>query len=362
MSVRPGWGSRKAFTLVELLVVIAIIGILVGLLLPAVQAARESARRMQCTNNMKQLGLATHNFESTYKKLPPSQISITGSAPAIDEDNFTYVGHLVYLLPYLEQNTIYQQFAAVLDMKAETFQKIPTTPVLNRRAWWYDGGSTTPAWPGIIAVTPTKLSAFLCPSDNPEQVVALNTATFNCIFGMEEWPAGLYTLQMNDQYPRCVTRETHFTNYLGCSGRFGNTAANINLTASAAQVDGYAGIFRYNQHTKMGDITDGTTNTIMFGEVTGSWTDGIKALGRTRSFSWTSNALPIGRMTFAISNGSAYNNADRQSVRFSSMHAGNVINFTMGDGSVRGLPTTTDNNIFLGLGGKADGSVVSLDN
>src|SRR5690606_8197484 len=82
--------NRSAFTLVELLVVIAIIGILVGLLLPAVQAAREAARRMQCSNNLKQIILATHNYEATYKRLP----GLTGSSSFSPQAR---------ILPYIEQ-------------------------------------------------------------------------------------------------------------------------------------------------------------------------------------------------------------------------------------------------------------------
>lgn len=98
---------KRGFTLVELLVVIAIIGVMVGLLLPAVQAAREAARRMQCSNNMKQMGLAVHNFESTYRKLPHSgQCDSTGS------NTTTYMIHstLTLLLPYIEQQQIYELF------------------------------------------------------------------------------------------------------------------------------------------------------------------------------------------------------------------------------------------------------------
>ena len=355
------WGRRRGFTLVELLVVIAIIGILVGLLLPAVQAAREAARRMQCQNNLKQLGLANLNHESALKAFPPSSYMLTGNSPNIDEDNFTHVGHLISLLPYIEQTAIYQPYA-VLNLNARTYLTIPATPVPNRRAWWYDGGSATPAFPGIIAVSGSKVASFLCPSDNAEIIHVPGTAAFNCIFGQMEWPAGLYRLSMNDQYPRCVTRETHFTNYLGCAGRFTNTAANANITVAAqvAAIDNYRGVFRINEASKIADITDGTSNTIAFGEVTGQWTDGFKATGRLSSFSWSSSAMAMNRMTFSISAGAAYNNSEKHWIRYNSMHTG-LSNFALADGSVKTFPTSTDNNVYLSLSGKNDGTVISGD-
>ncbi len=143
---------RPAFTLVELLVVIAIIGILVGLLLPAVQAAREAARRMQCSNNMRQIGLSLYNFESARKKMPPASVQFTGTAAiTVQPDllefrkdgtagnlpaHFARQCFLTSVLPFLEQSNIRNLYNTRLD--------------------WYDPANR----PASSTVIPT----FLCPS------------------------------------------------------------------------------------------------------------------------------------------------------------------------------------------------------
>ena len=133
-------GSRRiGFTLVELLVVIAIIGVLVGLLLPAVQAAREAARRMQCSNNLKQLALSLHNYESTYKRFPAGNSGSGCRNSAICPTNTTgryrISGH-VFLLPFIEQGNLYQQYDAL----------------------------NSAAWSGNAYWTP-QIQSLVCPSD-----------------------------------------------------------------------------------------------------------------------------------------------------------------------------------------------------
>src|SRR5688572_20233913 len=158
--------KRSAFTLVELLVVIAIIGILVALLLPAIQAAREAARRSQCTNNMKQLGLGVLNYESSKKELPPpGQCDSTGGAST------TYIIHstATLILPYIEQTVVYDLF----DHKSDPIAAYAATPqgdafktstgcLLHRRSKGrnYDD----PAHPSGQIAAKTKIDTFICPT------------------------------------------------------------------------------------------------------------------------------------------------------------------------------------------------------
>jgi prepilin-type N-terminal cleavage/methylation domain-containing protein len=116
---------RSAFTLVELLVVIAIIGGLIALLLPAVQAARESSRRMQCANNLRQLGLATFNFESARKRLPEGSTSKPNPASAATPYSFYRWSALAHLTPYLEQSNIYNALDLTLPLYDANLQVTP---------------------------------------------------------------------------------------------------------------------------------------------------------------------------------------------------------------------------------------------
>src|SRR6187455_514135 len=97
--------ARRGFTLIELLVVIAIIGVLIALLLPAVQQAREAARRTQCTNNLKQIGIAMHNYASAYSQMPVAMCA-AGINPALGTNNFNV---LAYLLPFMDQSALFDQ-------------------------------------------------------------------------------------------------------------------------------------------------------------------------------------------------------------------------------------------------------------
>lgn len=137
---KPAGRARKAFTLVELLVVIAIIGVMVGLLLPAVQAAREAARRMQCSNNLKQLGLAIHNYHDTYDALP----RMMGGTP----DSAGWVNGLVMLLPYMEQGPLWDQISSPNTFDGVNYNAFGATP-----------------WTTAYHPWRSNIPGYLCPSD-----------------------------------------------------------------------------------------------------------------------------------------------------------------------------------------------------
>jgi len=134
----------RGFTLVELLVVIAIIGVMVGLLLPAVQAAREAARRMACTNNFKQFGLGLHNYHDTFKVLPPRQ----GGSQTGTVNNGSRLNGLVGLLPFIEQAPLYDSIAGPLTIGATTYPPMGPVP-----------------WTGGYTPWLAQVPMFICPSE-----------------------------------------------------------------------------------------------------------------------------------------------------------------------------------------------------
>lgn len=293
---------RAGFTLVELLVVIAIIGILVGLLLPAVQAAREAARRMSCSNNMKQLGLATHNFESAFGKLPPGYLG-----PNPDDLELTiqtggeqpYLGTLPFLLPFMEQTNVYNMIPG---------DSLRVDELGNQR--WFRNAE-------LYALAQAKLSAFICPSEvEAESTTRVYSRTHmyrNSRGGMTHQAFSLANVGFGA------------TSYVASAGRRGAVLPRLR------------GAFTNRSKTRLGDITDGTSNTILFGET---------QAGPDRVYIWMS-AGPIS---------SAFGFGDRFS-RWGSYHAGDAITFVYGDGSVRTLTPTIDFTLFRNLTIIADGEV-----
>src|SRR5262249_2322594 len=191
----PQWSPRRGFTLIELLVVIAIIAVLIGLLLPAGQKGREARSRVKCGNNLRQLGLAAHQYHDVYEHLPPGM----GYTPLVT--NGVWGHHFFHLLPYLEQGNLYER----------ALGSVPLTT-----------GPVTIYWPGNNSVYSQSVPTFLCPSDpsvEPGGVVTVNGIS---------WGASCY-------------------------------AGNVQVFARI--------IFHDPQgKTRLGDITDGTSNTILYAE------------------------------------------------------------------------------------------------
>ncbi len=218
---KAGRNSRQAFTLVELLVVIAIIGILVALLLPAVQTAREAALRMQCKNHLKQMALAVHNYHDIHLSFPIGENGTQG-------DVWT-----AYILPYMEMMTIYDR----ITLNGENAN---VEGVWNVQWAWptpdlvVDVDSTNPSYRNIAACE-TLISIFRCPSANVEQHV-------------HDWSVDGWH----------VMRRVPGT-YLGC-------ASGIVLDDVSSTFERLDGVFFNRSGVKLADIQDGTSWTMMIGE------------------------------------------------------------------------------------------------
>jgi prepilin-type N-terminal cleavage/methylation domain-containing protein len=228
--------KRRGFTLIELLVVIAIIAILIALLLPAVQQAREAARRTQCKNNLHNLGLAMHNYHDTYKCFPMGWVWPRTPNPAdYDTDAHACWTWGTMLLPYMDQAPLYN----VLQVG----QGYPNTLI--------NGNINSP----VLKAMQTQLESFRCPSD-PED--ALNTYDG---FEFDEAPYGGGT-----------DIGTAVSNYLGANTH-GHIAGLAVDGRSEFDDDEATGMFTHNFCRKIRDLTDGSSNTIAIGE-RASWISG----------------------------------------------------------------------------------------
>jgi prepilin-type N-terminal cleavage/methylation domain-containing protein len=236
---------RRGFTLVELLVVIAIIGILVGLLLPAVQAAREAARRMQCSNNMRQIGLALHNFESARKKLPPSSINNPGTLPNVDLSEFVKVGTNGTLASHYAK----QCFLTTVLAQLEQTNVLSAGTGYDQRLDWYDPINR----PASSVIIPT----FLCPS-SPAPNRFYDTTNLGSA------DRAIYAASPGDWKPALTDYMAVNRGNSNATGGVWNEITNSNPVYPS--IDGVRGIMGTNVFTKFSAITDGLTNTIMVAE------------------------------------------------------------------------------------------------
>jgi prepilin-type N-terminal cleavage/methylation domain-containing protein/prepilin-type processing-associated H-X9-DG protein len=301
--------KRTAFSLIELLVVIAIIAVLIGLLLPAVQKVREAANRMACANNLKQIGLALHNYESAHGKLPPGWLGILPLFQIPVEEQPQFVGCLAFLLPYLEQQNIYNQLHVNFDLK----QRGPH--------WWDD--------PVNWKMAESRIPGFLCPSTDPYQSTKGTAVGGTCVHRVEDD----YIRGQMLVIPPPTDAKLGRTNYVGVAGAAGH--GTIPFWSR------YEGIFTNRSQTRLGDIADGTSNTLMYGEAKGGL--GTKLI-YIEAGPPAESDTPDGLLHYSLSwmgVGSMRTcwgmdpvNPTHES--FSSAHPG-VVQFCFADGSVRSL-------------------------
>jgi prepilin-type N-terminal cleavage/methylation domain-containing protein/prepilin-type processing-associated H-X9-DG protein len=314
---------HRGFSLIELLVVIAIIGVLVGLLLPAVQAAREAARRTQCVNNLKQLGLALTSYQDQLGSFPVTSVRYQGDPTCIGCGYGALYTFRTLILPQIEQAPLYD---------AINFHYIYSP---------YGMGDTR-GIPVNSTVAATLVSVYACPADR------MGTA------GRVGYGSGNTNAVVPD------------SNYLACAGTRivqGNTWGGTGPSVAGAS-EGAMYEFRA---VRVQEMTDGLSNTILLGEygrgssaVGGSnwfaaWADSVQRVtsaGINKPYS----SLPFA--AFVLASQDAPMHGPQSFVAFGSYHPGGA-NFTLCDGSVRFIKESTDLRVLSALGTKAGGEVIS---
>lgn len=332
-------GRRLGFTLVELLVVIAIIGVLVALLLPAVQFAREAGRRAQCQNNMKQVGIAAHTHHDTMRVLPPGYLGSLDTDPNRNTDHLGTIvrqwnGLFPHLMPFMEQDQIRAKMTDLtFDPNLAALPAVGSTPSPGPQ-YWFDTAPNYYTLNNSLFNIPT----LLCPSTNAYSGANGVSASMT-VFGPGSMILWYWPTPTNSALGR--------TNYLGNAGRLGDIR-NFTL---------YEGPFARRSKNNLGALSDGTSNTLLFGETTG----GKESQFGTVKYSHSWMGSGIMPTAWGINNVNATNppagNGQLSSkyywYKYGSEHP-NIVQFTMGDGAVKAISTNINQTTFTRLGGMRD--------
>lgn len=329
---------RGAFTLVELLVVIAIIGILIGMLLPAVQAVREAARRTQCLNNIRQIALATMNYESAHMHFPTGYFGTTD--PALPGEAAQRVGLLPQILSFIEANNVASQVE--VDLNVDRYGDDGA----GQGVWFnYNlaGGARTRF--ASVATIPS----FICPSDAAGGVQNFYTRTTT--IGL---PSTGTTISISVGWFPLPTLEQFFGGPIGLTNYLGVTGVAGERPQDTVDWRNGGGMYLDRQEARFGSMTDGSSNIIALGESTTFTVDGFPSAidGERAGYAWMGG-----------NNLSTFFWQDTRGIikpfQFDSNHPGTV-NFALGDGSSHAISSNTSRDVMRALSGIADGVVQEL--